>query len=134
MNIFLFFCFFLNLFILISSFHILFVGNWSFIRILQHWVVIIELHDFSQFDFKWGYLGIILDQGFCILTRIGSNQVFSSLFFNYMYIFYFHPITFYLLEIELQLFLFHFSFYRIIIFPFELLGIDFWTFFSIFFL
>jgi hypothetical protein len=94
---------------------------------------IIEFYNFIQFAFKCDYPSIMIDQIFCILTQVCSDRVFCT-FFNYIYFFlYSCPSTFVLLKIELQLFFsFHFSFYGVIMFLFDLLGIALQTFFFMF--
>jgi len=70
-----------------------------------------------------------LSKRFCILTRVGSDRVFLPLF--KLFFFNFHPLTFYLLDIDIHIFFsFLFSLYEVIIFSFNLLKNGLWTFFS----
>ena len=72
----------------------------------------------------------ILYEFFCILTRVGLDWVFLT-FLNYIFFLNSHPLIFYVLEIEF--FLFSFSFYEVKMFSFNLLENDVQVFFLCFF-
>jgi hypothetical protein len=77
------------------------------------------------------HLGIIIGLEILHLDLSGLESRFFDIFLI-IYFFNFYLSTFYLLEIEIHFFSFHFYFHEVIMFSFDLIGIGLQNFFLVF--
>ena len=81
-----------------------------------------KLHDIIQFAFKCVHLGITIGSEILHLDLAGLGSFFDL--FKLYFFLDFYPLTFYLLEIELNLFSYSIFFCGVVMFSFDLLRID----------